>query len=162
PAAANARMLAIRSALPVSTVIARSTGPAIARQLCPAASPYRLPLGPAPRRLRPAPRLPRIASVRRAPAPSRAVHAADTAEGGGRDVQQRAARVARIDDCAAEKVCRRARHCEQRRRDKAAGGGFRDADGLAALLQRRAKPVSNRQQILNGSALLLIDDSALC
>jgi len=38
-AAANACMFAVRSALPVAKVTARSAGPAIARQVCPAGSP---------------------------------------------------------------------------------------------------------------------------
>lgn len=45
-AAAKARILAIRSGLAVSSVRSRVTGPAIAMQQCPAASPYRLPVGP--------------------------------------------------------------------------------------------------------------------
>jgi hypothetical protein len=38
-AAANAYMFAMRSGLPVAKVTARSAGPAIARQVCPAGSP---------------------------------------------------------------------------------------------------------------------------
>src|SRR5580704_7182185 len=44
--AANTCMLASRSALPVSSVIAADSGPANPMQLWPAASPERLPVGP--------------------------------------------------------------------------------------------------------------------
>src|SRR5206468_12608898 len=42
----SVHMFFSRSPCPVSTVIARSTGPATAMQAWPAASPYRLPVGP--------------------------------------------------------------------------------------------------------------------
>ena len=132
-AALNARMLATRSLLPVSSVIARSVAPGhrdaavaggVAVAVAGRAGGAALRQGPArgealPRGLRQQPRI-RL---------GRGAHAERRYVG---EVEQRPARYLGIDNGAAEEIGRRAGQRQQRRRDQAAGRGFRHHDGLAA------------------------------
>ena len=132
-AAAKARMLATRSPLPVSIVMARSArsgdrDAAVAGRVAVAVAGRpggaALRHGPAgrealPRGLRQQPRI-RL---------GRGAHAQRRKVG---QVEQRPPRRRGVDHGAAEEIGGRARQREQRRRDQAAGRGFGDDNGLAA------------------------------
>jgi 4-carboxymuconolactone decarboxylase len=55
------------------------------------------------------------------------------------DIHQRLPRHLGIDDGPAEEVGRRSGHCQERRRNEAAGRGFRNNDRFAPLLQETAR-----------------------
>ena len=65
------------------------------------------------------------------------------------DVHQNPPRIAGIDHGGAEEIGRGAGHREQRGRDQAAGRGFRDRDGLAPLDQPGGYLLGDRNQIFH-------------
>src|SRR5260370_19287832 len=72
-----------------------------------------------------------------------------------RQVQQRAPRDLGIDDGASQEIGGRPRQCQKRRRDQAAGRGFRHGDRLAALLEKTSDFVGACDQFLHGALSFL-------
>src|SRR5262245_1365010 len=71
-----------------------------------------------------------------------------------RQVEQRTPRDLGIDDGASQEIGGRAGQCQQRRRNQAAGRGFRPGDRLAAVLEKASGLVGACDQFLQGCAFL--------